>query len=51
MNVENQPLVEPRKVLLPSLHLKLGPIKHFLKTMNQEEAAFTYVREKFPRLS
>jgi len=42
MNVENQPLVEPTKILLPSTHLKLGVMKNFLKTMNQEEDAFTY---------
>jgi len=51
MNVENQPLAEPSKMLLPSMHLKLSPMKNFVKTMNQEEAAFTYLREKFPRLS
>jgi hypothetical protein len=27
MNVENQPLVEPSKILLPSMHLRLGLIK------------------------
>jgi hypothetical protein len=48
MNVENQPLVDPSKILLPSLHLKLGLIKIFVKTMNREEAAFAYLREKFP---
>jgi hypothetical protein len=26
-------------------------MKHFVKAMNQEEAAFTYLREKFSRLS
>ena len=41
MNVENQPLVERSKILLPSMHLKLGLIKYFVKAMNQEEAAFT----------
>jgi len=51
MNVENQPLVELSKILLPSMHLKLGLTKHSVKTMNQEEAAFTYLREKFPRPS
>jgi hypothetical protein len=29
----------------------LGLTKNSVKTMNQEEAAFTYLREKFPRLS
>jgi len=33
------------------MHLKLGLMKKFVKAMNQEEAAFTYLREKFPRLS
>jgi len=51
MNVENQPLVEPSKILLPSMHLKLGLMKNSVKAMNQEEAAFTYLRGKFPRLS
>jgi len=51
VNVENQPLVEPSKILLPCMHFKLGLMKNFVKAMNQEEAAFTYLREKFPRLS
>ena len=42
MNVENQPLVEPSKSLLPSMHLKLGLIKNSVKAMNQVESAFTY---------
>ena len=46
--MEIQPLVEPSKILLPSLHLKLGLMKNFVKAMNQEEVAFTY---SFPRLS
>jgi len=50
MNVENQPLVELSEILLPSMHLKLGLTKNSVKAMNQEEAAFTYLREKFPRL-
>jgi len=51
MNVENQPLVEQSKILLPSMHLKLGLVKNFVKAMNQEEAAITYLREKFLWLS
>jgi hypothetical protein len=51
MNVKNQPLVEPSKILLPSMHLKIGLMKNVVKAMNQEDAAFTYLREKFPRLS
>jgi len=49
--VENQPLVELSKTLLPSMHLKLGVTKNSVKAMNKEGTAFTYLREKFPRLS
>jgi len=51
MNMENKPLVDPSKILLPSMHLKLGLMKNFVKAMNQEEGAFPYLQEKFPRLS
>jgi len=43
ISVENQPLVEPSKILLPSMPLKLGLMKNCVKAMNQEEAAFTYL--------
>ena len=33
------------------MHLKLGLLKNFVKAVYQEEAAFTYLWEKFPRLS
>ena len=49
--MENQPLMELSKILLPSMHLKLGLVKNSVKAMNQGEAAFTYLWEKFPRLS
>jgi len=42
MNVENQSIVEQSKLLWPSMHLKLGLMKNFVKAMNQEESAFTY---------
>ena len=48
MNVENQPLLEPRKILLPSMPLKLGQNENFVKAMNQEEAAFL-AYEKIPQ--
>jgi len=35
INVGNQLLVELSKILLPSMHLKLGLMKNFAKTMNQ----------------
>jgi len=33
------------------MHLKLGLMKNSVKATNQEEAALTYLWEKFPRLS
>jgi len=36
MNMEYQPQVEPSKILLPSMHLKLGLMKNFVKAMNEE---------------
>jgi len=33
------------------MHLKLYLMKNFVEATNQEEAASTYLREKFPRLS
>ena len=33
------------------MHLKLGLMKNFVQAVNQEEAAFIYLRENFPRLS
>ena len=33
------------------MHLKLDLMKNSVKAMNQEEVAFTYLWEKFPRLS
>ena len=51
MNVENQLLVELRKILLPAMHLKLGLTKNSVNAMNQEEAVFAYLREMFRRLS
>jgi hypothetical protein len=48
MNVEYQPLVELSKILLPSMDLKLGLMKNFVKAMNQEEAVFIYLRENSP---
>ena len=49
MNVENQPLVKPSKILLLSIDLKLGLMKNYVKVVNQEDIAFTYLWEKVPQ--
>ena len=50
-NVKHTPLVEPKKVLLPPLHIKLGLIKQFIKKLNPESNAFKHIQELFPKLS
>ena len=50
-NVVAKPLVDPKVVLLPHLHIKMGLINNFVKGINQEGRAFKYIREKFPKLS
>jgi hypothetical protein len=50
-NVQHPALAEWHKILLPSLHVKLGLMKNFIKAMNRTGSAFEYLAEKFPRLS
>lgn len=50
-NVEKVPLVDPNKIILPPLHIKLGLIKNFVKKLKPESSAVLYLKEKFPRLS
>ena len=50
-NVVYQPLVSAEKILLPPLHIKLGLIKNFVKTMDLDGSAFVYLKTKFPKMS
>lgn len=50
-NVENLPLVDPKKIILPPLHIKLGLIKNFVKKLKPGSKSMLYIREKFPRLT
>ncbi|GBM61396.1 hypothetical protein AVEN_70760-1 [Araneus ventricosus] len=47
----NIPLVSPKENILPAIHIKLGIMKQLVKAMDTNKATFTYLREKFPRLS
>lgn len=44
-------LVPSENVLLPSLHIKLGLIKQFVKSMPRDGDCFRYLCYKFPKLS
>lgn len=50
-NVIHDPLVEPSKVLIPPLHLKLGMMTQFVKALDKEGDCFQYLEEKFPEIS
>ena len=50
-NVTCKPLVDPKKVYLPPLHMKLGLMKNFVKAMDRDGQGFLYLQGKFPRIS
>lgn len=50
-NVEHAPLVDPSKIILPPLHIKLGLIKNFVRKLKPDGRGFSYLQGKFPRLS
>ncbi|GBM80540.1 hypothetical protein AVEN_12470-1 [Araneus ventricosus] len=50
-NVINITLVPPEKVLLPPLHIKLGLMKQFIKSVPKDGECLRYLCSKFPKLS
>ena len=50
-NVIRENLIDPKKILLPPLHIKLGMMKQFVKALDKENDSFKYLSEKFSRLS
>ena len=50
-NILRESLVDPKKVLLPPLHIKLGSVEQFVKALPREGEGFTYLCRKFPGLS
>ena len=50
-NVKWEPLVDPQKVLMPPLHIKLGLMKQFVTGLDKESSAFKYLQDFFPKLS
>ena len=45
-NCSHLPLVDPQKVFLPPLHLKLGLIKNFIKAMDKKGTGFQFILKK-----
>lgn len=50
-NVKYQPLVDPSKILLPPLHIKLGLMRSFIKSLKKESQVFLFLAKKFPKVS
>ena len=51
-NIQHIPLVNPNKVLMPLLHIKLGLIKNFVKAIaKQNSNGFEFLCKKFSKLS
>lgn len=50
-NIAHPPLVDPTKIYLPPLHIKLGLMKNFVKGMDKNGEGFEYIRQKFPKIS
>jgi len=51
MNVINDPLVEPKKIIMPPLHIKIGLLKQFVKALDCSSDAYMHLCELFPKLS
>jgi hypothetical protein len=50
-NVVNTPFINPEKVFVPPLLIKLGLIKNFVKALDQYSTGFMHLKNKFPRTS
>ena len=50
-NIITEPLVEREKITLPPLHIKLGLMKQFVKTLEKNGGCFKYLCRFFPGLS
>lgn len=50
-NIISQALVEPEKIILPPLHIKLGLMKQFVKALDANGPCFAYIGRKLPQIS
>lgn len=50
-NILYLPLVESKNVILPPLHIKLGLMKNFVKSLDKTGKGFLYLRKAFPKIS
>lgn len=50
-NILHTNLVNPNKIILPPLHIKLGLFKQFVKALDKNGSCLLYLLEKFPYIS
>ena len=50
-NIVNNPLVDRKNMILPPLHIKLGLMKQFVKTLDRSGDCFEYICSTFSGLS
>ena len=50
-NVVSTPFINPEKVYVPPLLIKLGLIKYFVKALDQYSTGFMHLKNNFPRTS
>ena len=50
-NVKADSLVNPRNILLPPLHIKLGLMKNFVKALDKDGQSIRLLQTKFPYVS
>ena len=43
-------MVDPQKIYLPALHIKLGLVKNFVKAIDHNGTGFEYIKEKFGKV-
>ena len=50
-NIVKEPLVDPSKILIPPLHIKLGLIKQCVKALDKDGQCFEYLEKVFHKKS
>lgn len=51
-SMKMKPAIDPKKVLLPPLHIKLGLIQSFIRALNKKKGrTFAYIKRVFPKKS
>ncbi|UYV81970.1 hypothetical protein LAZ67_21000259 [Cordylochernes scorpioides] len=50
-NIANLSLIDSENIYLPPLHIKLGLMKNFVKTMDRNASGFAYLKQKYSSIS